>query len=39
MDKLPGPNILSKRIIENIEASMVSFKEIMATVNDESEEN
>ncbi|MGB9940206.1 hypothetical protein [Methanosarcina sp.] len=38
LDNLPGPDILADKIIENMEASLASFKEIMATINGESEE-
>ncbi len=39
LDNLPDPDILANEIIENMEASLASFKEIMATINGESEEN
>jgi len=38
LENLPDPDILANEIIENIEASLESFKEIMATINGESEE-
>ncbi len=37
LDNLPDPDVLANEIIENIEAGLNSFKEIMATINgDES---
>ena len=39
LDNLPDPDILANEIIENMEASLTSFKEIMATINGESEDN
>jgi len=39
LDNLPDPDILANEIIENMEASLASFKEIMATINGEGEEN
>lgn len=39
LDNLSDPDILANEIIENMEASLASFKEIMATINGESEEN
>ena len=33
LDNLPDPDILANEIIENIEASLESFREIMATIN------
>lgn len=33
LDNLPDPDVLANDIIENIEASLESFKEIMATLN------
>ncbi len=39
LDNLPDPDILVNEIIENMEASLASFKEIMATINGENEEN
>ena len=39
LDNLPDPDILANEIIENMEASLASFKEIMVTINGESEEN
>nr|WP_226990732.1 hypothetical protein [Methanosarcina acetivorans] len=39
LDNLPDPDILENEIIENMEASLASFKEIMATSNGESGEN
>lgn len=38
LDNLPDPDILANEIIENIEAGLESFKEIMATLNGESEQ-
>jgi type I restriction enzyme M protein len=38
LDYLPDLYILANEIIENIEASLESFKEIMATINGENEE-
>ena len=38
LDNLPDPDILANEIIENIEAGLESFKEIMATINGNSEE-
>jgi len=35
---LPDPDVLANEIIENIEAGLNSFKEIMETINGESEE-
>lgn len=37
LDNLPDPDIIASDIIENIEASLESFREIMATLNGESE--
>ena len=37
LDNLPDPDILANEIIENIEASLQSFKEIMETINGEGE--
>jgi type I restriction enzyme M protein len=37
LDNLPDPDILANEIIENIEAGLESFKEIMATLNDNLE--
>jgi len=39
LDNLPDPYILANEIIENMEVSLASFKEIMATINGECEEN
>jgi type I restriction enzyme M protein len=39
LDNLPDPDILANEIIENMEASLQSFKEIMLTINGESENN
>jgi type I restriction enzyme M protein len=39
LDNLPDPDILANEIIENMEASLVSFKEIMITINGETESN
>ncbi len=36
---LLDPDILANEIIENMEALMASFKETMATINGEGEEN
>ena len=33
LDNLPDPDILANEIIENIEASLASFKEIMIAIN------
>jgi type I restriction enzyme M protein len=38
LDNLPDPDILANEIIENMEASLASFKEIMLTINGESEQ-
>ncbi len=38
LDNLPDPDILANEIIENMEASLASFKEIMVTINGESEQ-
>jgi type I restriction enzyme M protein len=38
LDNLPDPDILAYEIIENLEAGLESFKEIMATINGNSEE-
>ncbi|WP_409228979.1 class I SAM-dependent DNA methyltransferase [Gudongella sp. SC589] len=38
LDNLPEPDILANEIIENIEAGLESFKEIMATLNGNSED-
>ena len=38
LDNLPDPDILANEIIENMEASLASFKEIMITINGESEQ-
>ncbi len=37
LDNLPDPDILANEIIENIEAGLESFKEIMVTLNGDSE--
>jgi type I restriction enzyme M protein len=37
LDNLPDPDILANEIIENMEASLASFKEIMITINGETE--
>lgn len=37
LDNLPDPDILAHEIIENIEAGLNSFKEIMETINGEEE--
>ena len=37
LDNLPDPDILANEIIENMEASLQSFKEIMLTINGDSE--
>ena len=37
LDNLPDPDILAAEIIENIEAGLNSFREIMETINGESE--
>jgi len=36
LDNLPDPDILANEIIENIEAGLESFKEVMATINGNS---
>ena len=33
LDNLPDPDILASENIENIEAGLLSFKEIMETIN------
>ena len=38
LDNLPDPDILANEIIENIEAGLGSFKEIMVTINGNGEE-
>jgi type I restriction enzyme M protein len=38
LDNLPDPDILANEIIENMEASLQSFKEIMATINGDGEQ-
>ena len=38
LDNLPDPDILANEIIENIEAGLESFKEIMVTINGINEE-
>ncbi|MBI5551685.1 MAG: SAM-dependent DNA methyltransferase [Desulfobacterales bacterium] len=37
LDHLPDPDLLANDIIENLEAAVVSFKEIMATINGKEE--
>jgi type I restriction enzyme M protein len=37
LDNLPDPDILASEIIENIEAGLLSFKEIMETINGNGE--
>ncbi len=37
LDNLPAPDILTNEIIENIESGLSSFREIMETINGESE--
>lgn len=37
LDNLPDPDILANEIIENIEAGLNSFKEIMGTINGTTE--
>ncbi len=39
LDNLPDPDILANEIIENIEAGLNSFREIMETINGNGEEN
>jgi type I restriction enzyme M protein len=39
LDNLPDPYILANEIIENMEASLASFKAIMATINGKGDEN
>jgi type I restriction enzyme M protein len=38
LDNLPDPDILANEIIENIEAGLASFKEIMETINGNGDE-
>lgn len=38
LDNLPDPDILANEIIENIEAGLESFKEVMATINGSQKE-
>jgi type I restriction enzyme M protein len=38
LDNLPDPDILASEIIENIEAGLASFKEIMETINGNGDE-
>jgi len=35
LDNLPDPDILANEIIENVEAGLESFREIVETINDE----
>ena len=37
LDNLPDPDILANEIIENIESGLNAFKEIMETINGDSE--
>ncbi|MFZ1987022.1 MAG: hypothetical protein WAU91_21600 [Desulfatitalea sp.] len=37
LDHLPDPDLLANDIIENLEAAVGSFKEIMATINGKEE--
>lgn len=37
LDNLPDPDVLASEIIENIEAGLNSFKEIMETINGEED--
>ncbi len=37
LDNLPDPDILANEIIENIESGLYSFREIMETINGETE--
>jgi type I restriction enzyme M protein len=37
LDNLPDPDILANEIIENIESGLNSFREIMETINGETE--
>ncbi|WP_440954399.1 hypothetical protein ACSAZK_12250 [Methanosarcina sp. Mfa9] len=39
LDSLPDPDVLANEIIENMEASLASFKEIMATINGNGDVN
>ena len=39
LDNLPDPDIFANEIIENLEASMASFKEIMLTINGNGDGN
>ena len=38
LDNLPDPDILANEIIENIEAGLESFKEVMETINGKADE-
>jgi type I restriction enzyme M protein len=38
LDNLPDPDILANEIIENLEAGLESFKEVMETINGKAEE-
>jgi len=37
LDNLPDPDILAAEIIENIESGLNSFREIMETINGQSD--
>jgi type I restriction enzyme M protein len=37
LDNLPDPDVLASEIIENIEAGLNSFREIMETINGDGE--
>ena len=39
LDNLPDPDILANEVIENMETSLSSFKEIMLTINGNGDEN
>jgi type I restriction enzyme M protein len=39
LENLPDPDILVNEIIENLEASLASFKEIMLTINGNGDQN
>ncbi|MDD4498446.1 MAG: N-6 DNA methylase, partial [Methanosarcinaceae archaeon] len=39
LDNLPDPDVLANEIIENMEASLESFREIMITINGNGNEN
>jgi len=39
LDNLPDPDILANEIIESMEASLASFKEMMLTINGSEDGN